>query len=132
LTYVKGFLNLHWARWKRVLLTRTIAIAPTLFLAIFADIQQLTGLNDYLNAVMTLQLPFALIPTLTFTSKLLDNIETSIQYDLSLFDLGHVSFLEHLNRLTKNNGRFSQRNVSTYTYIIVCYYYFSSILFVSF
>jgi natural resistance-associated macrophage protein len=39
-------------------------------LAIFADIQQLTGLNDYLNAVMTLQLPFALIPTLTFTSKL--------------------------------------------------------------
>jgi natural resistance-associated macrophage protein len=66
----KGFLNLHWARWKRVLLTRTIAIAPTLFLAIFADIQQLTGLNDYLNAVMTLQLPFALIPTLTFTSKL--------------------------------------------------------------
>uniref|UniRef100_A0A0P6HKC5 Natural resistance-associated macrophage protein n=1 Tax=Daphnia magna TaxID=35525 RepID=A0A0P6HKC5_9CRUS len=66
---MEGFLNLHWARWKRVLLTRTIAIAPTLFLAIFADIQQLTGLNDYLNAVMSLQLPFALIPTLTFTSS---------------------------------------------------------------
>lgn len=66
---MEGFLNLHWARWKRVLLTRTIAISPTLFLAIFADIQQLTGLNDYLNAVMSLQLPFALIPTLTFTSS---------------------------------------------------------------
>jgi len=27
----------------------------------------LTGLNDFLNAVMSLQLPFALLPTLTFT-----------------------------------------------------------------
>jgi len=66
---MEGFLNLHWARWKRILLTRTIAIFPTLFLSVFAQLNTLTGLNDFLNAVMSLQLPFALLPTLTFTSS---------------------------------------------------------------
>ena len=50
-----------------MLLTRTIAIFPTLFLSVFAELNTLTGLNDFLNAVMSLQLPFALLPTLTFT-----------------------------------------------------------------
>ena len=67
---MEGFLNLHWVRWKRVLLTRSIAIAPTLALAVFSDINGLTSMNDFLNAVMSLQLPFALIPTLTFTSNI--------------------------------------------------------------
>ena len=66
---MEGFLNLHWARWKRVLLTRTVAIFPTLALSVFADLNDITSLNDYLNAIMSLQLPFALIPTLTFTSS---------------------------------------------------------------
>lgn len=66
---MEGFLNLYWKRWKRVLLTRSIAILPTLFLTIFADLNQLTQLNDGLNALMTLQLPFALLPTLTFSSS---------------------------------------------------------------
>ncbi|XP_071040385.1 protein Malvolio isoform X3 [Parasteatoda tepidariorum] len=67
---MEGFLNLKWARWKRVLLTRCIAIAPTLFIAIYSDIRDLSKMNDYLNALMSLQLPFALIPTLIFTSSL--------------------------------------------------------------
>ncbi|KAG1660155.1 Protein Malvolio [Nymphon striatum] len=56
-------------RWKRVLLTRTVAIFPTLLTAIFKDIHSLSGMNDILNAIMSLQLPFALIPTLTFTAS---------------------------------------------------------------
>jgi len=66
---MEGFLNLQWARWKRVLVTRTFAIVPTFCVAYFSDIQDLTGMNDILNAVMTLQLPFAVIPTITFTSS---------------------------------------------------------------
>ena len=66
---MEGFLNLYWKRWKRVLLTRSIAIMPTLFLAVYADLSQMTALNDSLNALMSLQLPFALLPTLTFTSS---------------------------------------------------------------
>ena len=66
---MEGMLNIYWTKWKRVLLTRSIAILPTLFLSLSADLEDLTSLNDSLNALMSLQLPFALLPTLTFTSS---------------------------------------------------------------
>ncbi|XP_015610258.1 protein Malvolio isoform X2 [Cephus cinctus] len=66
---MEGFLNLQWARWKRVLFTRTIAIVPTFMIAFFAHIDDLSGMNDLLNAVMSLQLPFATLPTIAFTSS---------------------------------------------------------------
>lgn len=65
---MEGFLNLQWARWRRVLFTRLIAIVPTFCVALFSQIDQVTKMNDYLNAVMSLQLPFATIPTIAFTS----------------------------------------------------------------
>uniref|UniRef100_A0A3Q4NBK9 Solute carrier family 11 member 2 n=1 Tax=Neolamprologus brichardi TaxID=32507 RepID=A0A3Q4NBK9_NEOBR len=65
---MEGFLNLRWSRFARVLLTRTLAITPTLLVAIFQDVQHLTGMNDFLNVLQSMQLPFALIPILTFTS----------------------------------------------------------------
>nr|KAG5689044.1 hypothetical protein BaRGS_006440 [Batillaria attramentaria] len=65
---MEGFLNLQWKRWQRVLLTRTIAIMPTVFVAVFEGIDDLTTMNDLLNVLMSLQLPFALLPILTFTS----------------------------------------------------------------
>lgn len=66
---MEGFLNLPISRWLRVLITRLIAIAPTVLCAIFGSMNQLSGMNDLLNALMSLQLPFALIPTLTFTAS---------------------------------------------------------------
>ncbi|XP_076292866.1 solute carrier family member malvolio isoform X2 [Lasioglossum baleicum] len=66
---MEGFLNLQWARWKRVLFTRMIAIVPTFLVAMFSDIDKLTNMNDILNAIMTLQLPFATLPTIAFTSS---------------------------------------------------------------
>ncbi|XP_060714305.1 natural resistance-associated macrophage protein 2 [Tachysurus vachellii] len=65
---MEGFLNLRWSRFARVLLTRSIAIFPTLLVAIFQDVTHLTGMNDFLNVLQSMQLPFALIPILTFTS----------------------------------------------------------------
>ncbi|OXB75046.1 UNVERIFIED_CONTAM: hypothetical protein H355_001453 [Colinus virginianus] len=52
---MEGFLNLRWSRFSRVLLTRSIAITPTLFVAIFQDVEHLTGMNDFLNVLMSLQ-----------------------------------------------------------------------------
>lgn len=52
-----------------MLLTRTVAILPTVFIASFEGIEKLTGLNDVLNVLMSMQLPFALIPILAFTSS---------------------------------------------------------------
>lgn len=66
---MEGFLNLQWARWKRVLVTRMIAIVPTFMVAFFSNINDLTGMNDILNAIMSLQLPFAVLPTIAFTSN---------------------------------------------------------------
>ena len=65
---MQGFLNLRWSRFKRVVLTRSIAILPTLILAIFTDIENLTNLNDVLNVLQSLLLPFALIPILHFSA----------------------------------------------------------------
>ncbi|XP_023126761.2 natural resistance-associated macrophage protein 2-like [Amphiprion ocellaris] len=65
---MEGFLNLRWSRFARVLFTRSIAITPTLLVAVFQDVHHLTGMNDFLNVLQSMQLPFALIPILTFTS----------------------------------------------------------------
>ncbi|XP_078287558.1 natural resistance-associated macrophage protein 2-like isoform X1 [Rhinoraja longicauda] len=72
---MEGFLNLSWSRFARVLLTRSIAIIPTLLVALFQDVERLTGMNDFLNVLQSMQLPFALIPILTFTSM------TSVMHD---------------------------------------------------
>ncbi|XP_050437469.1 protein Malvolio [Adelges cooleyi] len=66
---MEGFLNLQWSRWKRVAFTRLVAIAPTFYVAFFSNIEELSGMNDLLNAVMSLQLPFATLPVIAFTSN---------------------------------------------------------------
>ena len=66
---MEGFLNIQWPRWKRVLITRSIAILPTLLVAFrTGGVKHLTGMNDLLNCVQMIQLPFALLPIITFTS----------------------------------------------------------------
>ncbi|KAI4544440.1 hypothetical protein MG293_004706 [Ovis ammon polii] len=65
---MEGFLKLRWSRFARVLLTRSCAILPTVLLAVFRDLQDLSGLNDLLNVLQSLLLPFAVLPILTFTS----------------------------------------------------------------
>uniref|UniRef100_A0A915AD92 Uncharacterized protein n=1 Tax=Parascaris univalens TaxID=6257 RepID=A0A915AD92_PARUN len=67
---MEGFLQIRWSRWKRVLVTRSIAIVPTLIVALlFNGVRDLTGMNDFLNCVQMIQLPFALIPIITFTAS---------------------------------------------------------------
>lgn len=67
---LQGFLKIRWARWKRVLVTRSITVVPALLLALrINSMHDLTGMNDLLNCIQMLQLPFALIPVVTFTSS---------------------------------------------------------------
>lgn len=66
---MEGFVQLRLPRWKRILITRSIAIMPTVILAAITDIQHLTHLNDYLNILQSMMLPFALLPILLFTSS---------------------------------------------------------------
>lgn len=67
---MEGFLQIKWARWKRVLLTRSLAIAPTFSLAFATQgLNDLTGMNDYLNVMMAIMLPFALIPMIILVAS---------------------------------------------------------------
>ncbi|XP_072324587.1 natural resistance-associated macrophage protein 2-like isoform X2 [Scyliorhinus torazame] len=71
---MEGFLNLSWSRSKRVAFTRSVAIIPTVVVAACQDVSNLTFMNDILNVLQSILLPFALIPILTFTSlKILMN-----------------------------------------------------------
>ena len=45
---MEGVLNLHWARWKRVLLTRSVAMVPCVIIAIVA-VNSLDYLDEYIN-----------------------------------------------------------------------------------
>ncbi|CAD5220743.1 unnamed protein product [Bursaphelenchus xylophilus] len=67
---MEGFLHMNWPRWRRVMVTRMIAIVPTLVVTLFAQgVRSLTGMNDLLNCVQMIQLPFALLPIITFTAN---------------------------------------------------------------
>lgn len=92
---MEGFLNLQWARWKRVLFTRMIAIVPTFLVAFFSNIDNLTGMNDILNAIMTLQLPFATLPTIAFTSssQIMGEFRNGMQ---ALFLFLHLQFFSFI------------------------------------
>jgi hypothetical protein len=65
---MEGFLRLRIKPWKRVALTRTLAMIPTLLVALFASRTILNRLNEWLNVLQSFQLPFALIPLLHFVA----------------------------------------------------------------
>ncbi|KAI3451961.1 hypothetical protein Pfo_008626 [Paulownia fortunei] len=66
-----GFLNLPLKKWLRALITRSCAIIPTLTVALVFDTSEdsLDVLNEWLNVLQSIQIPFALIPLLCLVSK---------------------------------------------------------------
>jgi len=63
---MQGFLNLKISMWKRTLLTRSIAIVPSLFLLFVSNVE---GVNTELNILQAIQLPFAIIPLIAISSN---------------------------------------------------------------
>ena len=54
---------LQVAPWKRIVLTRGVALAPTLLVALLAGSpNKLDVLNQWLNVLQSIQLPFAIVP----------------------------------------------------------------------
>jgi NRAMP (natural resistance-associated macrophage protein)-like metal ion transporter len=66
-----GFLNLRLKKWLRALITRSFAIIPTIIVALVFDTSEgtLDVLNEWLNVLQSIQIPFALIPLLCLVSK---------------------------------------------------------------
>lgn len=60
---MSGFLKFKMAPWKRSCVTRTVAIVPTLIIAVvFQASHKLDQLNQLLNILQSIMLPFAIIP----------------------------------------------------------------------
>eukprot|EP00742_Colponemidia_sp_Colp-10_P009305 GILJ01010136.1.p1 GENE.GILJ01010136.1~~GILJ01010136.1.p1 ORF type:complete len:526 (-),score=73.23 GILJ01010136.1:169-1746(-) len=71
---MQGFLDLKVAPWVRTLMTRSVAIVPALCVALLFEGSDSirSGLNqmgELLNVLQSMQLPFALLPVLKFTSS---------------------------------------------------------------
>ncbi|XAR61942.1 hypothetical protein NMG60_11016498 [Bertholletia excelsa] len=66
-----GFLDLRLKKWLRALITRSCAIVPTMIVALVFNRSEasLDILNEWLNVLQSIQIPFALIPLLTLVSK---------------------------------------------------------------
>ncbi|CAL1410648.1 unnamed protein product [Linum trigynum] len=66
-----GFLNLRLKKWLRALITRSFAIGPTIIVALVFNKSEasLDVLNEWLNVLQSMQIPFALIPLLTLVAK---------------------------------------------------------------
>jgi manganese transport protein len=66
---MEGFIGLKIRPWLRRLITRLIAIVPTLIVIKISGDKSVDGLLVFSQVVLSLQLPFALIPLLHFTAS---------------------------------------------------------------
>ncbi|XP_043714004.1 metal transporter Nramp2-like isoform X2 [Telopea speciosissima] len=78
-----GFLNLRLKKWLRSVITRSVAIIPTIIVALVFDSSDATldVLNEWLNVLQSVQIPFALIPLLSLVSK---------EEIMGVFKIGHT------------------------------------------
>lgn len=66
---MEGFLQFRLPSWLRRLVTRLLAIIPALIAIIFFGEKSTSNLIVFSQVVLSLQLPFAVIPLVMFTSK---------------------------------------------------------------
>lgn len=66
---MEGFIDLRLKPWQRRLVTRLLAITPAIFVIVMFGDQFLGKLLVLSQVVLSLQLPFAVIPLVHFTNK---------------------------------------------------------------
>lgn len=64
---MEGFLQFRLPGWARRLVTRIIAIVPTIFILSVYGESKVTDLLVFSQVILSLQLPFAIVPLLMFT-----------------------------------------------------------------
>jgi manganese transport protein len=65
---MEGFLDIRLAPWLRRLVTRAIAIIPAAGVTIFYGEQETGKLLILTQVILSLQLPFAVVPLVQFTA----------------------------------------------------------------
>lgn len=90
-----GFLDIRFSAWLRVTITRSIAILPTLFVALIyrkSEGNELDVLNEWLNVLNSVQLPFALIPVHPQLPQVLANLIETKFCKIDLHNLILIDF----------------------------------------
>jgi natural resistance-associated macrophage protein len=64
-----GFLDIKLPQWQRVLLTRAAALGPALAVSVAtgSNTALFNNINEWLNVLQSIQLPFAMLPVLKLT-----------------------------------------------------------------
>ena len=77
---MEGFLNIKLRPWLRRLLTRSLALTPAIIVIILSGSEGTFKLLIFSQVVLSLQLPFAIIPLIHFTSdkKKMGNFSNSL------------------------------------------------------
>ena len=68
---MSGFLAINMKPWQRIILTRSIALIPSVSVALasLGDQSRLDATSQAVNVVMSVLIPFAILPLLHFTSS---------------------------------------------------------------
>lgn len=66
---MEGFIDFHMAPWLRRLLTRSLAIVPTVIVTLFYGERGTANLLLLSQAILSMQLSFAVFPLVAFTSN---------------------------------------------------------------
>ncbi|RNA04993.1 natural resistance-associated macrophage 2-like [Brachionus plicatilis] len=65
---MEGLTKINLSKWKRIIVTRLISILPCIVICFFT-IDSIVYLNFWCNIIKAIQIPFALLPILHFTSS---------------------------------------------------------------
>ena len=67
---MEGFLSIKVVMWKRLLITRLTAIGPAVIVALItSNSKQIDTVQQWLNVLQSVQLPFAILPVIYFTNS---------------------------------------------------------------
>ena len=77
---MEGFVGLKMRPWLRRIITRLIAIIPTVIVIKISGDRSVDSLLVLSQVILSLQLPFALVPLLHFTSSKISMKEFASKY----------------------------------------------------
>lgn len=96
---MEGFLNLRMKPWQRALITRALALVPALLIVGHGGEARTTALLVFSQVVLSLQLPFAVIPLVRFAGDATLMGEWRVRGALSIAAWGIASAIVVLNGL---------------------------------
>jgi len=103
---MNGYLNLNLPQWKRLLISRIVAIIPALIILLIFN-EQYNSLDDNLNILQSIQLPFAIIPLVTIASnkKIMgEDFVLSKFYSYLIWTIGIILMILNMYQLYPRNS----------------------------